>query len=173
MSTTDSRNRGWTPERVEIVKAMWADGKSCSQIAGRLGGVTRNAVIGKVHRLGLSGRPTTSRKKNSPRRTNRATAKAPQIAATRPSIQSKAKAKGGPRYVIEPPLPELPPPAKVVALVNLEPSQCRWPYGDPKLPGFGFCGCEVVPGLSYCEGHAQRAFQTRPVRQRERVKEVA
>jgi GcrA cell cycle regulator len=165
----------WTPERIEILKTMWSDGKSCSQIAGRLGGVTRNGVIGKVHRLGLSGRATTSRKQTIRlRRTNRATAKAPQIAATRPTVQRKAK--GGPRYVIEPPLPELPPPAKVVALLDLEPSQCRWPYGDPKQPGFGFCGCETVPGLSYCEGHAQRAFQPRQVRrvrQDEKQREAA
>ena len=172
MSTTDSRNRGWTPERVEIVKAMWAEGQSAEQIARVIKGVSRNAVIGKVHRLGLPGRQTISRKQTIRlRRTNGATAKAPQIAATRPTVQRKAN--NGPRYVIEPPLPELPPPAKVVALLDLEPSQCRWPYGDPKLPGFGFCGCEVVPGLSYCEGHAQRAFQPRQVRQRERVKEVA
>ena len=52
---------GWTDERVELLKKLWAEGLSASQIAGRLGGVTRNAVIGKVHRLGLSGRATSSR----------------------------------------------------------------------------------------------------------------
>ena len=54
----------WTDERVEQLKKLWAEGLSASQIAGRLGGVTRNAVIGKVHRLGLSGRATTSRMKS-------------------------------------------------------------------------------------------------------------
>ena len=53
----------WNDERVELLKKLWAEGLSASQIAGRLGGVTRNAVIGKVHRLGLSGRATTSRMK--------------------------------------------------------------------------------------------------------------
>ena len=57
---------GWTDERVELLKKLWAEGLSASQIAGRLGGVTRNAVIGKVHRLGLSGRATSSRS-SSPR----------------------------------------------------------------------------------------------------------
>ena len=52
---------GWTEERVELLKKLWSDGLSASQIAGRLGGITRNAVIGKVHRLGLAGRATTSR----------------------------------------------------------------------------------------------------------------
>ena len=54
----------WNDDRVELLKKLWADGLSASQIAGRLGGVTRNAVIGKVHRLGLSGRATTSRMKS-------------------------------------------------------------------------------------------------------------
>ncbi|HKD56708.1 MAG TPA: GcrA family cell cycle regulator, partial [Hyphomicrobiaceae bacterium] len=54
----------WNDERVELLKKLWSDGLSASQIAGRLGGVTRNAVIGKVHRLGLSGRATTSRLKS-------------------------------------------------------------------------------------------------------------
>src|SRR5512145_522569 len=54
----------WTDERVELLKKLWAEGLSASQIASRLGGVTRNAVIGKVHRLGLSGRATTSRMKS-------------------------------------------------------------------------------------------------------------
>ena len=49
----------WTPDRVEILKKMWSEGQSASQIANDLGGVTRNAVIGKIHRLGLSNRGTT------------------------------------------------------------------------------------------------------------------
>ena len=56
----------WNDERVELLKRLWAEGLSASQIASRLGGVTRNAVIGKVHRLGLSGRATSSRS-SSPR----------------------------------------------------------------------------------------------------------
>ena len=54
----------WTDDRVDLLKKLWSEGLSASQIAGRLGGVTRNAVIGKVHRLGLSGRATTSRMKS-------------------------------------------------------------------------------------------------------------
>ena len=63
---------GWTDTRTERLKALWADGRSASEIAGLLGEVTRNAVIGKVHRLGLAGRKTTSRqpvpRRTSPRR---------------------------------------------------------------------------------------------------------
>ena len=64
----------WTDERVELLKKLWADGLSASQIAAELGGITRNAVIGKVHRLGLSGRA------KSPRRPPRARAsRAPRV----------------------------------------------------------------------------------------------
>src|SRR5262245_47609395 len=65
----------WNDERVELLKKLWAEGLSASQIAGRLGGVTRNAVIGKVHRLGLSGRATTSRMKSHRPRARAATAR--------------------------------------------------------------------------------------------------
>src|SRR6185312_2025053 len=60
----ENQGMAWNDERVELLKKLWSDGLSASQIAGRLGGVTRNAVIGKVHRLGLSGRATTSRMKS-------------------------------------------------------------------------------------------------------------
>src|SRR5215475_6768251 len=59
---------GWTDERVELLKKLWQDGLSASQIAKQLGGVTRNAVIGKVHRLGLAGRATPSRPAKRPMR---------------------------------------------------------------------------------------------------------
>ena len=59
----------WTDERVEQLKKLWSEGLSASQIASRLGEVTRNAVIGKVHRLGLAGRATVSRPKSMRRRT--------------------------------------------------------------------------------------------------------
>ena len=66
----------WTDERVENLKKLWQEGLSASQIAGRLGGVTRNAVIGKVHRLGLSGRVNNTRPKlHRPRRPAAATQK--------------------------------------------------------------------------------------------------
>ena len=65
----------WTEERVELLKKLWAEGLSASQIASRLGGVTRNAVIGKVHRLGLSGRATTTRMKTHRPRARMAAAK--------------------------------------------------------------------------------------------------
>ena len=67
----------WNEERVELLRKLWSEGLSASQIAGRLGSVTRNAVIGKVHRLGLSGRATTSRMKTHRPRQRMANAKRP------------------------------------------------------------------------------------------------
>ena len=134
----------WNDERVELLKKLWSDGLSASQIAGRLGGVTRNAVIGKVHRLGLSGRATTSRMKSHRPRTR------PQVASNVPAEE------------LEIPLKE----RKYIQ--TLTENCCRWPIGDPQLPDFHFCGKKKVAGLPYCEVHARRAFQPPQPRRRDR-----
>jgi GcrA cell cycle regulator len=161
----------WNDERVDALKKLWADGLSASQIAGRLGGVTRNAVIGKVHRLGLAGRATTSRMK-SPRPRLRA------LAGKRPM---RARPLGGnpnsplrSLYLADAE-PYVPPAEELVIPLNerkyiqtLTESCCRWPIGDPQLPDFHFCGKTKIPGLPYCEVHARRAFQPPQARRRER-----
>ena len=81
----------WTDERVEILTKMWAEGNSASQIAKELGGVTRNAVIGKVHRLGLSNRTTTSASSKSESKTK-----------STPKSGTKAKQKARKSEVREP-----------------------------------------------------------------------
>ena len=161
----------WNDERVDLLKKLWSDGLSASQIAGRLGGVTRNAVIGKVHRLGLSGRATTSRMKSH-----------------RPRVRTQASSKRlmKPRFanVGNPALrnlylgdtePYVPPAEEVVIPLNerkyiqtLTEVCCRWPIGDPQHADFHFCGKGKVPGLPYCEVHARRAFQPPQARRRER-----
>ena len=85
----------WTDERIELLTKLWAEGHSASQIAGRLGGVTRNAVIGKVHRLGLPGRTTTSRAKTP--RTRRRPAQ-PRNSAARPQLRSHGNTALKPAY---------------------------------------------------------------------------
>jgi len=102
----------WTDDRVEILKKMWGEGQSASQIAKELGGVTRNAVIGKVHRLGLSNRTTTG-------------APAPAAAAPKPEAKPKPAAKPAAKAKEEPkeeevaeaapaPRPNLPARAKII-----------------------------------------------------------
>lgn len=163
----------WTDERVEQLKKLWSEGLSASQIASRIGSVTRNAVIGKVHRLGLSGRATTTRMKSHRPRTRMANVK-------------RAQQQQKPRYaqvgnpavralymdaeVYVPPAEELViPMAERKSIQTLQECHCRWPIGDPQQPDFHFCGKTKVLGLPYCEVHARRAFQPTAPRRRERV----
>ena len=84
----------WTDERVELLKKMWGEGQSASQIAKELGGVTRNAVIGKVHRLGLSNRTTGTSTTASSKPAAAPEPKekpAPKIAAVKPKVQPKTE----------------------------------------------------------------------------------
>jgi GcrA cell cycle regulator len=159
----------WTDERVELLKKLWAEGLSASQIAGRLGSVTRNAVIGKVHRLGLSGRATTSRMKSHRAR--------PRMAAKRLAKGGRFAPLGNPAFralyaeaeVYQPPAEELVIPENERKYIQtLDECSCRWPIGDPQMSEFHFCGKKKVPGLPYCEFHARRAFQPPQTRRRER-----
>jgi GcrA cell cycle regulator len=162
----------WTDERVEQLKKLWQDGLSASQIAGRIGGVTRNAVIGKVHRLGLAGRATTSRmKSHRPRRLPPPTrTRVPQkpsrfnpapISPLRDLYRAEAE-------VWTPPVEDVVIPLHERKTLNqLTDTCCRWPIGDPQLADFHFCARKKVPGLPYCETHARRAFQPPQARRRD------
>jgi GcrA cell cycle regulator len=164
----------WTDERVETLKQLWKDGLSASQIAARLGSVTRNAVIGKVHRLGLAGRATKTRIPT--RRVRRAVAPGAQMLQPR-RVPQKSRfqgagnpafrelyAQGEPVQTIE----ELVIPiAERKSIATLTESCCRWPIGDPQLAEFHFCGRKKVPGLPYCDVHARRAFQPPQARRRD------
>src|SRR5215831_13067232 len=140
---------GWTDERVETLKKLWLDGLSASQIAKQLGGVTRNAVIGKVHRLGLSGRATPSQ----PQR--------PSFKTPRPARPAHAPSLAPRR--IAPAIPE-PPPVYYVeepgsaTVLTLGAHMCKWPIGDPSSDNFTFCGRRTGEG-PYCHEHAQVAYQ--------------
>ena len=158
----------WTDERVETLKKLWQDGLSASQIAAELGGVTRNAVIGKVHRLGLSGRgqPTSSVK-----RQRRA-----QAPARRPARQPITVGN----LALQPQLDEMEAPAlrhrsnlvvplsKRLTLDKLTERTCKWPIGDPGHADFHFCGCDSLDGVPYCEYHAGIAYQAPDPRRRAR-----
>ena len=162
----------WTDERVEALKKLWQEGLSASQIAGRIGGVTRNAVIGKVHRLGLAGRATTSRmKSHRPRRTPQPQKQRPIGGKPRfqqvgnPALRQLYQADAEP---YTPPAEELVIPVKERKYIQtLTESCCRWPIGDPQDAEFHFCGKKKVAGLPYCEVHARRAFQPPQARRRD------
>lgn len=161
----------WNDERVETLKKLWSEGLSASQIASRIGGVTRNAVIGKVHRLGLSGRAPTSRAASprprpriaAPRRATK-----PRFAAVGPVALRQPFQMEAEPYVSS--YEELDIPASDrKSLLDLMESSCRWPIGDPQHDDFHFCNRSKVAGLPYCEFHARRAFQPAQPRRRDRV----
>jgi GcrA cell cycle regulator len=171
----------WTDERVEMLKKLWSDGLSASQIAGELGGVTRNAVIGKVHRLGLSGRakapmPQAQRaKKPAPRpatgQQNRTeptlttvgntALKIDLVPVTRPQIEVQPRVYS----LSEAPLIDN------ANILQLTEQTCKWPLGDPGDESFHFCARRSDTGIPYCGYHARVAYQ--PVSERKREKRVA
>ncbi|MFJ6025801.1 GcrA family cell cycle regulator [Brevundimonas sp. NPDC092305] len=145
---------GWTEDRVGALKKLWLEGQSASQIAKQLGGgVTRNAVIGKVHRLGLSGRATPSQ----PARATFRPARPRPTPTQAPSAPRRIEA-AQPRALTAPvaaPVPELPGTATVMTLGA---HMCKWPIGDPSSTEFSFCGRRASEGV-YCVEHARVAYQ--------------
>ncbi|WP_020181038.1 GcrA family cell cycle regulator [Methylopila sp. M107] len=177
---------GWTEERIELLKKRWAEGLSASQIAAELGGVTRNAVIGKVHRLGLSGRAKTvssTAARSRPKAAAGQPARRPVAsggASPQPSFVSRgnlAVAVSSPAPAARPtPAPRIVPIEVVetsivcerVTIMELRENMCRWPIGDPSQPEFRFCGGRSTPGAAYCAGHSQVAYQPANDRRRDR-----
>src|SRR5438445_833919 len=94
------RLMSWTDERVELLKKLWQDGLSASQIAGELGGITRNAVIGKVHRLGLSGRAKSP--SSSAPRVRKARAHPHMLRVSRPAVRGNTALAHAYDYDVEP-----------------------------------------------------------------------
>lgn len=149
----------WTEDRVEVLSKLWADGLSASQIAKELGGVTRNAVIGKVHRLGLSGRAKPSRPKkvtgSRPATTRKRTASTKT--RTVKSISKPAQVAAPPP---PPPIEALPMPnGKYATIMTIRDHMCKWPIGDPMESDFRFCGRKNKPSEPYCEAHCSVAYQ--------------
>jgi GcrA cell cycle regulator len=141
----------WNDERVELLKKFWAEGLSASQIASKMGGVTRNAVIGKVHRLGLSGRATPAK---------------PQRGCDGDFHGEEQPSAAFARTEIEPLIdePEFIAPAilssgDMATVATLKGNMCKWPIGDPAKDDFHFCGQSAPTGKPYCAYHAQMAFQ--------------
>lgn len=142
----------WTEDRVGALKKLWLEGQSASQIAKALGaGTTRNAVIAKVHRLGLSNRAA------SPSPPPRATFRSAQSPKRQAHSQHHTRV-GRKRTSI--PLPEPSPEASTpgtATLMTLGSHMCKWPIGDPATQSFNFCGRRTSE--TYCAAHARIAYQ--------------
>lgn len=157
----------WTDERVAILQKLWKDGLSASLIAAKIGEVTRNAVIGKAHRLGLAGRATTSRVRLSRPacpRTIAGNARALHSGSFRGSSElarkqsplrdAAPKRRNVPKAM--PPLEDAPDIR--LGIGELTPTVCCWPIGDPKQPDFQFCGRHRASHKPYCPHHQALAF---------------
>jgi GcrA cell cycle regulator len=131
----------WSEDRVEQLKTLWTDGLSASQIARALGGVTRNAVIGKVHRLGLAGRASPSR-------------------SERPRLPMAPKVPSVRAHVPAAPVDD----GNFATVLTISDRMCRWPIGDPSASEFHFCGRNPKSGSPYCEAHARKAYQPQQTR---------
>ena len=177
----------WTDERVDKLKELWTEGMSASQIAKVMGGVTRNAVIGKVHRLGLSNRGGPGPEEGGrPAEPVLAAKPAPAPAVEPPpepapapveeTLPAPAARRPAPiiRDATQPRAPGAPTPeeeaaratlaeiekfARRISLLELTERTCKWPIGDPTEEDFAFCGLACVPGKPYCQHHVAVAFQ--------------
>ena len=177
----------WTDERVDKLKELWAEGMSASQIAKVMGGVTRNAVIGKVHRLGLSNRGGPGAEEGARSVEPIAVAKPAPAPAPEPALEpapapseeslpAPAARRTAPviRDATQPRAPGAPTPeeeaaratlaeiekfARRISLLELTERTCKWPIGDPTEEDFAFCGLACVPGKPYCQYHVAVAFQ--------------
>jgi GcrA cell cycle regulator len=143
----------WNTERVEQLRHFVGAGLTCSQIAAEIG-VTRNAVIGKIHRLGLGpGRPAAAPGRPCPPRLRRPRASTQRallrlITADAPDTTADGALETA---VVE--------SAQLCSLLELARGRCRWPVGDPGKTDFAFCGNETAAGFSYCAGHARMAYR--------------
>jgi GcrA cell cycle regulator len=154
----------WTDDRAQALRIYWREGLSATQIAKELGGVSRNAVIGKVHRLGLAGRARPSRPYTPrPPRPRTFTPPAPRYVATAPIVVrpdlTPVPAEDGRRHTI----------------LTITTAVCAYPIGDPQAQDFTFCGRSVaypkgsrLSGCRYCLDHARLAYAADPLRPRRR-----
>lgn len=145
---SDNPRSIWTTERVAMLRTYFNAGLSCAQIANEIG-VTRNAVIGKMNRLGLS----RGRRAASPRAARPAGASRPHVLTQRLALKALFAAEPVVTYVVS---------TEPCSLFNLTARKCRWPIGAVGTPDFNFCGNSTADGVSYCAGHARMAYRFSP-----------
>jgi GcrA cell cycle regulator len=150
----------WTSERTEMLKKLFDAGLSCSQIAGEIG-TTRNAVIGKMHRLGLSRPKNLFADRIKPRvaqdgwrrKVLRPKVRSLSISSQHAALRAAYPGPAGHASAVESP--------HKCSLLELRQAQCRWPISEPGSADFAFCGNPSAGGLSYCVGHARLAYRPR------------
>lgn len=160
----------WTVQRVETLKQRWNDGAPASEIAAELGDITRNAVIGKAHRLGLAGRCGSASGARIAATVGERRPVERQSGVNRSRIKSlrgqerqeQADERRAQFSAVE--IVELPPEqsATAVRFMDLESHHCRYPLGDPRnFDAMRFCGAQASPDRPYCPHHCVLAYQPR------------
>ena len=125
-------NSVWDEKQLEKLKKLWDEGLPITKIGLELG-VSRNAIAGKAHRLGLPKRNSPISKSGDPRKNQ--------------DVCNLETSKELPLKIL-------------LREVEWSRNRCCWPIGDPKLPGFSFCGTSIMPGRPYCEEHSSLAYTT-------------
>ena len=149
----------WTPEREEKLKELWKKGHTASQIAALIGGTTRNAVIGKAHRLNLEARAAS---KKSVSKTNTENNSAPENKKQKLGRKARFKALLLDKN-FEPENPK--------QLEELTDQTCRWPIGHPYEEKFYFCGRKSIDKFPYCKLHVLYAFQPKNAKEEDQITE--
>jgi len=137
----------WNEEKVEKLKELWGKGNTASQIAEIIGGISRNAVIGKAHRLNLSAKLKT---KLSPNSSNFR-----KSTSANNEIQKRGRRSKFRSLIIEKNFE----PENPKQLEELDENTCKWPIGHPNESSFYFCGRSPLKSFSYCKLHLLYAFQ--------------
>jgi len=154
----------WTEDAITLLRGLWGEGHSTAEIGRRLG-VSKNAVVGKAHRLALSARPSPIRREGS-ERPLRPPAPRRVIGPTLPPLTGAVL----PRAAEPAPVPVRPAPVEAKPVrPGLRALPCCWPIGEPGTPSFRFCDAEALPAKPYCAEHAQLAY----VRVRDRREDAA
>ena len=135
----------WTEKKVTKLRELWTKGHTASEISGMLGDTTRNAVIGKAHRLNLEER-APSKSSTEKKQTNNTQSKLKGSASRKSKFNSILLDKN-----FEPENP--------TTLENLTDQTCKWPSGHPDEENFYFCGRKPLDSIPYCKLHALYAFQ--------------
>lgn len=143
----------WTDEMVESLRQMWVEGLTATEIAKKLG-VSKNSIVGKVHRLCLTARPSPIKKKDEEINEQEA-GNTPQP-TEQPAIVAKIAPKA--KNVTEPKEENKKTADGKTRLVDLDSHTCRWPIGDPRDEDFCFCGKKVRAGQTYCDEHSTMAY---------------
>jgi GcrA cell cycle regulator len=144
--------RWWTAERVALLQTLWSKGETADAIGGRLGGLSRSAVLGKIHRLRLD-------MEQAPANAERATA---PVSKKDSSIEAPARRRRRTKYKRRASAePALAPARQYKTLLELTNITCRWPHGRPGTDRFFFCGAleaDLEHGVPYCALHMRRAY---------------